>query len=236
VKTEGKKASSVNPVISIIMPALNEESGISKTISEIPLDILPPTEILVVDGFSTDKTREYAEKMGAKILMEKKKGYGRAIRTGMKEAKGEIMVWIDADFTYPAISIPKIVKPLLEKKADVVIGNRLTSLDQGSMVLSHRFGNIFLTLFFDFLFGKKIKDTQCGLRAFSKKAVDKMKFHTNGMPFATETLIEAVKNKLKIDQVDIGYRKRMGNAKLNSLRDGTNILITMLKNKFRRKK
>lgn len=224
-----------DPVVSIVIPALNEEMAIMKTLAEIPFESLPPTEILVVDGYSTDRTRELAEKMGAKIIMEKRKGYGRAIQTGVEHSKGNIIVWMDADYTYPATWIPEIIKPIIENKADLVIGNRLNKLESESMIISHRFGNIFLTLFFDFLYGQMVKDTQCGLRAFSKIATNKLNLNRNGMSFATEILIESVKNKLRIEQVDISYRKRIGETKLNTFRDGFNIIYTILRNKIIRR-
>ena len=235
-KNENNDENEEIPKVSIVMPALNEEKGIRKTIADIPFNNLPKTEVLVVDGLSTDKTQEYARRMGATIITEKRKGYGRAIQTGVEQSNGDIIVWMDADYTYPGLSIPDIIQPILNKKADVVIGNRMNKLDQGSMVISHRFGNIFLTLMFDFLFGQTIKDTQCGLRAFSKRAIKKLDLDRNGMPFATETLIEAVRNNLKIEQVDIGYRKRIGDTKLNTLRDGFNIIFTILRNKLSRKR
>ncbi|MHA1797996.1 MAG: glycosyltransferase family 2 protein [Candidatus Helarchaeota archaeon] len=234
-RLDGIKYSSERPLISVIIPTLNEEKAIRKTIAEIPIKKLPPTEILVVDGISTDKTRKFAEKMGARIIIEEKRGYGRAIKTGVKNAKGKIIVWIDADYSYPALSIPKMIEPIMKRKADIVIGNRLNQLEEGSMVVSHIVGNVFLTLCFDFLFGKRIKDTQCGLRAFSMKAAKMMDLEKDGMPFATETLIEAVRKNLKIEQVDIRYRKRIGEPKLSTLSDGIKIFLTILKNKFKGK-
>ncbi|MHA1312684.1 MAG: glycosyltransferase family 2 protein [Candidatus Helarchaeota archaeon] len=234
-----KKASSrqkvSHPPISIIIPSLNEEEAIKQTIADIQKQNLPNVEILVVDGLSADRTQDFARKMGAKIIVEHRRGYGRAIQTGVENAKGDILIWMDADFSYPAKYLSALIQPIIERKADIVLGNRLRKLEYKSMTPSHLFGNVILTIIFNIFYGKRIKDTQCGLRAFSRRGLEKMNLEKKGMSYATEILIEAVKKNLKIEQIDISYRKRIGETKLNTFKDGINILLTIIQNRFRKK-
>jgi len=221
------------PVISIIMPSLNEEKAIQKVISEIPIDKLPPTEVIVVDGCSEDNTRMVATRCGAKVIIEHKKGYGQAIYTGIKSAKGDIIVWMDSDYTYPSYQIPDLIRPILEGRADIVLGSRLKGrIHPGAMKLLHRFGNIYLTMIYNVFFFKAISDTQSGLRAFSKRAMELLKLTNNGMGFATQTLTQAAKKRLRIKEIKIEYRPRIGSSKLNSFKDGARIFVEIIKGIF----
>jgi len=223
-----------SPLISIILPALNEEKAIHKVISEIPLHKLPPTEILVVDGCSQDNTINIAKECGAKVITEYKKGYGQAIYTGLKHAKGDIIVWMDSDYTYPSHQIPELVQPILDNKADIVLGSRIKGkIHPGAMTILHRFGNLYLTMLFNIFFFKNLSDTQTGFRAFSKHALKLLKMSNNGMGFATQTLTQAVKKRLKIKEIEIVYRPRIGCSKLHSFKDGVRILIEIIKGIFK---
>ncbi|MHA1231630.1 MAG: glycosyltransferase family 2 protein [Candidatus Helarchaeota archaeon] len=229
----GKEKNQTHPLISIIIPTLNEEKAIRKVITEIPLDKLPDTEILVIDGFSTDKTREIAHECGAKVISQHKKGYGNAIYTGIKYAKGKIIVWIDSDYTYPSKQIPDLIKPILEGKADIVLGSRIKGkIYPGAMKLLHRFGNLYITLIYNILFWKRLSDTQTGFRAFRKDALLSMKLNNNGMGFATQTLTQGAKKRMRIKEIKIEYRPRIGCSKLHSFRDGARILAEIFRSIF----
>lgn len=220
------------PLISIILPSLNEEKSIKKVIEEIKAIKLPTNEIIVVDGCSTDATIDIVKNLNVKIVIEPKRGYGNAIYRGIDAAKGKIIVIMDADHTYPASFIPQIISPLIKNEADLVLGNRLKNIKLESMKISHIFGNVFLTLIFNFLFHSKIRDTQTGFSAFRKKTFEKMNIKSKGIFLPTEILIRALKLQLRIEEKSIIYRPRLGRSKLSPIRDGLIIFLKMLINRI----
>ena len=214
--------------ISIVIPALNEEEGIGKTLDMINRDYFKKKgwdlEIIVVDGNSTDKTREVAKKKGAKVIIEPRKGYGRAYKTGLKEAEGEIVVTGDADATYPFDKIHEYIEYLLKNNLDFITANRFANLEKGAMSVKHRFGNLILSLTLCILFQIWLKDSQSGMWIFRKEALKKIqpleKFN-DGMPFSEEIKIEMFKAKdIKAEEIPSTLYVREGEAKLQSFRDG----------------
>lgn len=201
-------------------------------IEEINQVELPKKEILVIDGCSTDATINIAKKLGSKIIIEPKRGYGIAILKGIDIAKGQIIVIMDSDYTYPGYFIPQLISPIIKNKADLVLGNRLKNIKLESMKISHIFGNIFLTLIFNFLFHSKIRDTQTGFSAFRKKTFEKMNIKSKGIFLPTEILIRALKLQLRIEEKSIIYRPRLGRSKLSPIRDGLIIFLKMLINRI----
>jgi len=214
--------------VSIVIPALNEEEGIGKTLDMINRDYFKKKgwdlEIIVVDGNSTDKTREVAKKKGAKVIIEPRKGYGRAYKTGLKEAEGEIVVTGDADATYPFDKIHEYIEYLLKNNLDFITANRFANLEKGAMSVKHRFGNLILSLTLCILFQIWLKDSQSGMWIFRKEALKKIqpleKFN-DGMPFSEEIKIEMFKAKdIKAEEIPSTLYVREGEAKLQSFRDG----------------
>jgi glycosyltransferase involved in cell wall biosynthesis len=210
-------------LISVVIPALNEEEGIARTINEIPKAELATMgyncETVVVDGGSKDCTREIARKCGAEVIIEPRRGYGIAYKTGFANTHGEILVALDADFSYPAFLIPKLVKLLEEQGLDFVSTNRLNVFSQNSFHKSHIIGNKILTYFTRVLFRINISDSQSGMWVFRKKILETTDFSSNGMPFSEEIKIFAFKF-FKSAEIAIPYRKRMGKQKLRTLLDG----------------
>jgi glycosyltransferase involved in cell wall biosynthesis len=222
-------------LISVVIPALNEEGIIGKTVSSVPVNELRKlnvdVEILVVDNASEDNTAKHARKAGAKVVREEKRGYGNAYLKGFREARGDIIVMLDADGTYPAEAIPQFVKPLLSGEADFAIGSRLRgNIKRGAMPWLHRYlGNPLLTGVLNFLFHTRISDAHCGMRAFTRKALNSMNLNSSGMEFASEMIIEAARNKLRIIEVPVEYRVRGGGKpKLSSFQDGWRHLRFMM--------
>ncbi|MHA1130635.1 MAG: glycosyltransferase family 2 protein [Candidatus Helarchaeota archaeon] len=218
--------------LSIILPALNEAPAIQKVIDEIKQLTLPNTEILLIDGCSSDGTVQIARKRRIKILIEPKKGYGAAILKGIKNAQGQIIVIMDSDYTYPSYSIPQLIAPILNNRADLVLGNRLRTISSTSMKTSHIVGNKILSLIFNILFKNKIQDTQTGFRAFKKNSFQRLKCRSRGIFLPTEILIQALKFNLIIDEQPITYRPRIGSSKLNPIKDGLVILLKMIIYRF----
>lgn len=216
--------------ISVIIPTLNEEEAIEKVLSEFPEEFID--EIIVVDS-STDATAQIAGRLGAKIVFEHRRGYGRALQTGVENAKGDVVVYIDGDYTYDPKDIMLIVDLILKGKYDVVTGNRLNGkMHPGAMDLLNRFGNTLLSLIFSIIFLRRIDDTQCGLRAIRKQFLERVFCDDYGMTYVTEQLIKIIKKGARIGNVPITYRPRVGKTKLCAWTDGFKILKTILSQRF----
>lgn len=206
-------------MITVTIPTLNEEKAIGKVIRMIPE--MEDLEIMIVDGLSTDTTVEIAEQLGARAVMEKRKGYGRAYKTGFAEAKGDIIATLDGDLTYPAEKIPELVKYLQDNDLDFITCDRLSQLDKNAMNTTHRFGNWMLKTASNILFGLKLKDSQSGMWVFKKEILSKINLESDGMPLSEEIKIKAFKHPdIKAEEIPIEYRIREGEVKLNSWKDG----------------
>ena len=217
--------------ISVIIPTLNEEESIGLVLDKIPRDPRYEWEIIIVDGDSKDRTREIAEEKGAKVIVEKRKGYGRAYKTGFDAATGDIIVTMDGDDTYPAEKVVELVEHLLTNNLDFVSCERFSLMKKGAMSLTHKVGNTILTWSTRLLFGVKIKDSQSGMWVFRREILKDLKLTSDGMPFSEEIKIEAWR-KFKCEEVPIEYRERKGEVKLNTWKDGFRNLIFLFKKKF----
>ena len=210
-------------LVSIVIPVLNEEEGLQKVLDEVPEKELEKMgykcEIIVVDGGSTDHTREIAKRNGAKVIVEPRKGYGRAYKTGFLYANGDIIVTLDGDYSYPAFLIPKLVKMLETYRLDFISTNRLKKLTCKSFPTLHIIGNKILTYLTNLLFRVNINDSQSGMWVFRKSILEKMDLQADGMAFSEEIKVMAFK-LFKAAEVSVPYRRRIGKQKLNTLIDG----------------
>jgi glycosyltransferase involved in cell wall biosynthesis len=226
-------------LISIVIPTLNEQYGIEKTITSIPKStILKDTgfdlEIIVVDGDSTDTTRDIASNLGAKVIIEKRKGYGRACKSGFAAASGEILVVLDADNTYPTECIPNYVKTLISGNLDFISVNRFSCLERGAMNLRRKFGNKLLSFLMRLIYRIDVKDSQSGMWIMKKSFTSQIKPYSDNMSMSEEIKIIAFRN-FKAAEVDGKYSARSGSAKLKEFHDGWNNLIYLLDNRRRLK-
>lgn len=229
-KTKGKK-----PKVTVIIPTLNEGESIGQTLDEIPRDFAE-LEILIVDGLSKDRTVEIAKKKGAKVILEKRKGYGRAYKTGFKKATGDIIVTLDGDTTYPAYDIPRVVKMLIDEDLDFITCDRLSTLKKEAMTKKHRFGNWVLAKTTNILFWMKIKDSQSGMWVFWRKILKKINLTSDGMPLSQEIKIEVFKNpNIKTIEIPVEYRIRIGDIKLDTWGDGIGNWKALWRKRFRSK-
>ena len=219
--------------VSVIIPTLNEEETIGNVIEKIPKNEKYDWEIIIVDGNSKDRTREIARKLGAKVIVEKRRGYGRAYKTGFSVATGDIIVTLDGDDTYPAEKIPELVDYLSSKNLDFISGERFSLMKKGAMGLTHKIGNLILTVTTRFLFGIKLKDSQSGMWVFRRDILRDLNITSDGMPFSEEIKIEAWK-KFRCEEVPIEYRERKGEVKLNTWRDGLRNLLFLFKKRFKK--
>jgi glycosyltransferase involved in cell wall biosynthesis len=190
-------------------------------------------EILIVDGNSTDKTREIASSKGAQVILEKRKGYGRAYKTGLAQATGDIIVTGDADATYPFNTIHEYIQQLLDSHLDFITTDRFAGLKHGSMSLKHRFGNLTLAWTLRILFLVNIRDSQSGMWIFKRDALSKiqpLETFNDGMPFSEEIKIEMFTNKhLKPKEIPSTLYPREGQVKLESFKDGIKNLKFLFK-------
>jgi len=223
--------------VSIVIPAINEERGIGKTIDAINKEYFHShqwdIEILIIDGDSKDKTREIATQKGAKVILEKRKGYGRAYKTGLAQATGDIIVTGDADATYPFDTIHTYIQQLVDQNLDFMTTDRFASLKHGSMSLQHRFGNLTLAWTLRVLFLVNIRDSQSGMWIFKRSALKKiqpLEQFNNGMPFSEEIKIEMFTTRgIKTKEIPSTLYAREGQVKLESFKDGLKNLRFLFK-------
>ena len=204
----------MSPSISIILPTLNEEKGILETLKQInKLDI--DKEVLVVDGLSTDNTVRNAKAHGAKILLEKRKGKGIAMATGVKNAKSSIVCFLDGDGTYPPRVIPKMLE--LIKKCDVVVASRLLKKeganDSINTFIHYR---LFPFIFRSYLKKFKTSEPITGMRLMRKETWNKLDLKAHDFLIETEMEVKMAKNKMKVIEIPIPCIRRIGRSKWDS--------------------
>jgi len=209
--------------VSVILPAFDEEHTIGSCLSKIQKVFLESNtqgEIIVADS-STDRTDEIALSMGAIVIHPKKSGYGNAYLAAFEQAQGQYIVMGDSDDTYDFLEIPLLLAPL-KNGADLVIGSRFNgTIHSGSMTALHRYiGNPLLTWMVNLIFHTRFSDTHSGFRAITKEALTRLNIKTGGMEFASEMLIMASKENLRIKEVPINYYPRKAPSKLHSFADG----------------
>lgn len=209
--------------VSVILPSLNEELTIGDCIRKIQVVFQNAGirgEILISDS-STDDTAKIARSLGAIVIHPQKKGYGNAYLEAFPHAKGKYIVIGDADNTYDFSEIPKLIAPL-QKGADFVIGSRFKgTIHPGAMSPLHRYiGNPLLTWMVNIIFHTHYSDTHSGFRAITRDALDRLPLKTGGMEFASEMLVIASREHLKIEEVPIDYYPRLTPSKLHSFADG----------------
>jgi|Deesub1362A_J573_1020465.scaffolds.fasta_scaffold00035_144 hypothetical protein len=231
--TETKESKTV----SVIIPALNEAEAIQDVIKSIPQSGLAAlgyqSQILVVDNGSTDGTGELARQVGAETVYEPRRGYGRAYKTGLARARGQILVTCDADLTYPTEMIPDLVRLLVEEDLDFITTNRFHDMVPGAMSARNRVGNAVLNLALRLLYGIRIADSQSGMWVLKKELVSKLRLISDQMPFSEELKIECIfYERCRWREVPITYRERVGPEKLHGWRDGFHNLIWMFRKRF----
>jgi dolichol-phosphate hexosyltransferase len=224
---------------SLVVPTLNEAPSIAHVLrsfrdasDEANRTILKDRpidwEVLVVDGGSTDGTGAIATEEGARVIVERRRGYGRAYRTGFAEARGEVVATADGDATYPVERIPGLARDLLASPLDFLSGNRMAYVNRRSMTTEHRIGNwvlngfvrLFYHRFLRSVAGGTIADSQSGFWVFRRNVLDRVRLSQDGMAFSEELKIEVLLHGCRFAEVPIAYGERWGPPKLQSWRDG----------------
>ncbi len=208
----------------MIIPAFNEESSIGLVINDIPKNII--NEIIVIDNNSTDRTSQKASAAGALVLSEKEQGYGAACLKGIayissKEPKPAIVVFMDGDYSDYGEQLPDVIRPILENNYDMVIGSReLGKRARGSMTFPQIFGNRLATALLRWIY--KIKYSDLGpFRAIRYDSLMHLDMRDRNYGWTVEMQLKAAKQKLRICEVPVDYRKRVGFSKVSGTIKGT---------------
>lgn len=221
--------------LTVIIPTLNEEECIGQVMDELASELKGKIEyeVMVVDGRSRDRTQEIARSKGAVVVEEPRKGYGRAYKTGFEKARGDYIATMDGDCTYPAEMIIPLIEMLEKEKLDFITTDRFGHMEEGAMSNMHKIGNLALTFTTRLLFGRIIRDSQSGMWVFRRSILDRINLTSDGMPLSEEIKIEAFR-KLRSKEVMIRYRRRVGEVKLSSWRDGWKNFKFLWEKRFRR--
>ncbi|MBR1909143.1 MAG: glycosyltransferase family 2 protein [Lachnospiraceae bacterium] len=219
--------------VSVVMPCLNEECAVGACVDEA-YGYLERNgicgEVIVVDNGSTDNSALIAKCHRAKVISQKKKGYGCALRSGFNSARGDIIIMADCDTTYDLSEMGSMIS-LIDEGYDLVIGDRITGgRRRCAMSVIHRIGAMMLSKIGRQKIHTDVNDFHCGIRGIRREALGRLKFHTEGMEFATEMIAEAVKEGLRITQIPVTLRKCtvMRRSKLSIVRDGYRHLKYMI--------
>lgn len=217
--------------VAVLIPCYNEAQTIEKVVTDFKA-ILPIATIYVYDNNSTDGTAALAEKAGAIVRHEYQQGKGNVMRRMFREIDADAYILVDGDDTYPAETAPEMVRLVLEKHADMVVGDRLSSTyyTQNKRPF-HNFGNDLVRFCTNHLFGGEIKDIMTGYRAFSYQFVKSYPVLSKGFEIETEMTIHALQRNMQVENVVIEYRDRPegSESKLNTYSDGFKVLHTILR-------
>ena len=216
--------------VAVLIPCYNEEKTVEKVVNDFKKE-LPNADIYVYDNNSKDKTAELAIKAGAILKHEYRQGKGNVVRSMFRDVDADVYVLVDGDDTYPADEVHKLIEPINEGKADMVVGDRLSN---GTYFKEnkrgfHGFGNNLVRWLINTLFQSNVHDIMTGYRAYSRKFVKCMPVMSDGFQIETEMTVFALVYKMNIVEVPITYRDRPEGSvsKLNTFSDGFKVLVTL---------
>jgi glycosyltransferase involved in cell wall biosynthesis len=216
--------------ITVIIPCLNEEQGIEKVLRAMPEFV---DEVIVVDNASTDRTSDVAASLGAKVIREDVRGYGRAYKRGFAVATGDVIVTLDGDHSYPVDALSYLLEAFLHLDVDFLNASRFPVRDRHAMSFKHKVGNLILSIAMSALFFRWVRDSQSGMWVFRRSIIKDMKLESDSMSFSEEIKIEVLRNsRLRFGEISILYSARLGEIKLNPWRDGFRNLWFLAKKRF----
>jgi glycosyltransferase involved in cell wall biosynthesis len=206
-----------NRKVSLVIPCYNEERGLDKLLSKIPPHV---DEVVVIDNNSTDRTAEVARKCGARVIREARRGYGQSYLSGFSEVKSDIIITMDGDNTYLISSIDKMLETMDRENYDFMFGCRYPLIDTNSQTFTYRAANMFISFIIRALFRINLIDSQSGMMAFNREAIENMKLKNTGMGFSQELKIKAyLKNRRRCGEIHINYARRLGEKKFSTIID-----------------
>lgn len=224
--------------LSIVIPALNEASNLPSVLASVPVDELAAggwgTEVVVVDNGSTDGTAEVARSLGARVVLQPKRGYGNAYLAGFEAASGTVIATGDADCTYPFDALPELLRTLVEQDVEFMTTDRLRRANRPAMKPTHSIANHALSALSRRLFHNGLRDSQSGMWIFRRYVWHGLDVRSEGMAFSQEIKNAATVAGYRFLEVPIEYRKRAGEVKLNALPDGMANLRQLFEHRFRR--
>lgn len=205
--------------VTAVIPAKNEEEGIEKIIKNVSRFV---DEVLVVDGHSKDKTRQIAKECGAKVVLDGGKGKGDGIRTGIRKAKGDIIVFIDADGSHNPKDIPKLIKPIKNGEADLVVASRAKGGSDEIKLdfegLFRQIGSEIAAILVNFRWRANLTDIQNGFRAIRRETALGLNLKSNGFEIEEEMIMRCLKKRGRIKEVaGHEYQRKWGISKLSTI-------------------
>ncbi len=214
--------------VTVAIPCFNEAPTIAKVVSDFR-SRLPEADIVVFDNDSTDGSAEKAQAAGARVVREKRRGKGHVMQTILETVDTDACVIVDGDDTYYAEDVESLLAPLLEDRADLVVGDRLAQADSIALTDLHRFGNRVILSIINLVFRSSFRDVLSGYRALNRNFMRTVPLITGGFETETELTLQALEKGMVIREVPIRYRARPegSHSKLNPFADGYRILITM---------
>jgi glycosyltransferase involved in cell wall biosynthesis len=216
--------------ITVIIPCLNEEQGVERVLRAMPEFV---DEIIVVDNGSTDRTADVAISLGAKVIREEVRGYGRAYKRGFTCATSDVIVTLDGDHSYPVDGISYLLEAFLHLHVDFLNASRFPVHDRSAMSFKHKFGNLILSMAMSVLFFRWVRDSQSGMWVLRRSILKEMKLESDGMAFSEEIKIEAIRSsRIRFGEISILYSSRLGEKKLNPWRDGVQNLAFLARKRF----
>ncbi len=216
--------------ITVIIPCLNEEQGIEQILRRMPDYV---DEVIVVDNGSTDRSALVASSLGAMVIREDVRGYGRAYKKGFAHATGDLIVTLDGDHSYPVDGISYLLEAFFHLRVDFLNASRFPVRDRSGMSWKHHLGNLILSLTTSLLYFHWVRDSQSGMWVFRRRILSLMNLESDSMSFSEEIKIEALKHpKIVFGEISILYSSRLGEKKLNPWRDGVHNLWFLVKKRF----
>jgi len=210
---------------------LNEEETVGQVVMDLPPTVQGyPVVKLVVDNNSTDRSAEIAEKAGARVVFENRRGKGAAMMRGVQTVAADIYAFIDGDATYPARDLEKIVSPIINGQAEMVVGSRLQGqIEKGSLTFLNRTGNRIVNWLLSKMMDTNMTDSLSGFRGIRKESLEGLVLFSGTFGIEIEMTVEAVARGLRVMEIPISYRKRVGSrSKLRPFSDGVLVLKNLL--------
>ena len=215
--------------VAVLIPCYNEAVTIGKVINDFRRE-LPSAEIHVYDNNSTDETASIAAAAGAVVVKEKRQGKGFVVQSMFMDIDADLYVMVDGDDTYPADQVGDLIRPVIEGRADMTVGNRMTDYGDQSFRPMHIFGNRLVVWSVNRVFGAKVRDVMSGYRAFSAEAVRRIPIVSKGFEVETELTLQALYRGFVIAETPVRYGVRPAGSysKLSTYRDGARVLVKIV--------